>query len=528
MELSNVEMSIQNSISPSRSQKKSNNDNVQESNFNKFIKDNIKDTKHKGNIKDSEQIKSSGKKVESNKDYSLEESKNLQKKDEDSLRREDPLENKEVDIQNLEKETLSGAEKLQQEEKRINELVTEILSLFSANLTKLVNNSNVNIEQQSKVNGLLQGISNNENLVETTENKLSNLLVLLKKIDAVDFPKDLAQQILSVIDKDLTDEIDNGQTQNNTKNLFKLVENLSNPSESHETDDQVKLLVREKILENITYGRVNIDNPSIVRNQIDEEKINNNDALQRAINKLEALISNKSGRTLDNGTKDIHQGVINTQYTIYENQEGKIEVKPQEIYGDNISSSEESLLKKFIEGDKPESKISRAANFTHIMNEHRFNFSNVENGDKIPMHISKGTFNEDIVKAIKFMDLNGIKDLSIKIYPKELGEVFISVTMEQGALRATIKATNKDAVDMLNLGLKDINEKLTLNNSKVQSVDIGLYQDTTYFSNDNLNQHQQQQFRQSKKNNHSEQSQAIEDNIVSKESTDDREINLLA
>jgi len=39
---------------------------------------------------------------------------------------------------------------------------------------------------------------------------------------------------------------------------------------------------------------------------------------------------------------------------------------------------------------------------------------------------------------------------------------------------------------MLSLGLKDINEKLNGNNIKIESVNIGLYEeDTTYFAHEN-------------------------------------------
>ncbi|HAR85709.1 MAG TPA: flagellar hook-length control protein FliK, partial [Clostridium sp.] len=103
-----------------------------------------------------------------------------------------------------------------------------------------------------------------------------------------------------------------------------------------------------------------------------------------------------------------------------------------------------------------------------------------------PIAITKSDLNNDVIKALSYMDKNGVKDLTVKIYPKELGEISISVSMEQGALKAMIKATSKETVEMLALGLKDINEKLNGNNIKIQSVDIGLYEeDTTYYAHGN-------------------------------------------
>nr|WP_245353126.1 flagellar hook-length control protein FliK [Clostridium punense] len=126
------------------------------------------------------------------------------------------------------------------------------------------------------------------------------------------------------------------------------------------------------------------------------------------------------------------------------------------------------------------------------------------------------------------MDLNGIKDLSVKIYPKELGEVFISVTMEHGALKASIKATSKDAVEMLNLGLRDINEKINFDNSKIQSVDIGLYnEDTTYFSNGNLNQNQQHESEQFMRKNSRNQDMLVEEEVIMEPIMHESAVNLL-
>lgn len=151
---------------------------------------------------------------------------------------------------------------------------------------------------------------------------------------------------------------------------------------------------------------------------------------------------------------------------------------------DSKFSKETAILNKVINGEEKDSKVTRAADFMSYF-ENSVQKSGEVSSEK-PIAITKSELNNDVIKALSYMDKNGVKDLTVKIYPKELGEISISVSMEQGALKAMIKATSKETVEMLALGLKDINEKLNGNNIKIQSVDIGLYEeDTTYYAHGN-------------------------------------------
>jgi len=147
-------------------------------------------------------------------------------------------------------------------------------------------------------------------------------------------------------------------------------------------------------------------------------------------------------------------------------------------------SKETAILNKVINTEDKDSKVTRVADFMSSLENNILKSGEV--ASEKPIVITKSELNSDVIKALSYTDKNGIKDLTVKIYPKELGEISISVSMEQGALKAMIKATSKETVEMLALGLKDINEKLNGNNIKIQSVDIGLYEeDTTYFAHEN-------------------------------------------
>lgn len=147
-------------------------------------------------------------------------------------------------------------------------------------------------------------------------------------------------------------------------------------------------------------------------------------------------------------------------------------------------SKETAILNKVINTEEKDSKVTRVADFMSSLENNILKSGEV--ASEKPIAITKSELNSDVIKALSYMDKNGIKDLTVKIYPKELGEISISVSMEQGALKAMIKATSKETIEMLSLGLKDINEKLNGSNIKIESVNIGLYEeDSTYFAHEN-------------------------------------------
>ncbi|MEG0133729.1 MAG: flagellar hook-length control protein FliK [Clostridium sp.] len=235
----------------------------------------------------------------------------------------------------------------------------------------------------------------------------------------------------------------------------------------------------------------------------DEEFLENNSALIKGllegtsedengdlINKLQQLIKlsqNKENEIVPKNDKV--SNLDNTSKILNANNEESQNSAEKNSNQDNTSkkdefSKESQILSKVINGNEKESKVTRVADFMAVFENNILDIEGVSN--EKPLAMSKSNLNNDVIKALAYMDKNGIKDLTVKIYPKELGEVSISVSMEQGTLKAMIKATSKEAVDMLALGLKDINEKIGSTDIKIQSVDIGLYEDdTTYFAQQN-------------------------------------------
>lgn len=97
--------------------------------------------------------------------------------------------------------------------------------------------------------------------------------------------------------------------------------------------------------------------------------------------------------------------------------------------------------------------------------------------------INKATFADDLIKDVKFMNTNSLKELTVKVNPGNLGEITIKLVQEDGVIKANLKANSKDTTALISQNLSDIKKQLGEQNLKIADVNIELYQDdTTFFS----------------------------------------------
>lgn len=190
------------------------------------------------------------------------------------------------------------------------------------------------------------------------------------------------------------------------------------------------------------------------------------------------------------------------------------------IKDNHKSSFEEKFLGNLISGDKDEMKILKAVNFMN-----QFQDTNTLSTGKVETPnfvIDKNNFTVDIVKSMKFMETNNIKNLTVTMSPKELGEITIKLTVESGIMKAFISAQNKDTFNLLNSNMQDISDKLKNMDIKIQSLDINIYEDSTFFSKEsNKKNNSQQQANDSKTNSVLEEKEDVirSDNYAIEQST---------
>lgn len=189
---------------------------------------------------------------------------------------------------------------------------------------------------------------------------------------------------------------------------------------------------------------------------------------------------------------------------------------------DKSSSSKElKLLEDIInQKDKPikDMQIDKLLNRMNISSNSLKGLGNLEiNGQDTV---------KEVVRVIKFMDKANIKELTLKINPKELGTITIKLTMEAGIMKANLTPTNKDTYNLLNKNLSELKSLMSDSNIKVQEVSINIYNDdTTYFSS-NFNENS---FAQNQKDRNTsgenKNNSFIEENFNEEDHSDVLEVN---
>lgn len=149
------------------------------------------------------------------------------------------------------------------------------------------------------------------------------------------------------------------------------------------------------------------------------------------------------------------------------------------------SSDEEVFLKSLIEGEEKTTKVDL------MFKTDNKNFTDIIQGKSIeetPM-INKKTMVEDIIKAIKYMERNAQKELTVKIYPKELGEISIKIVEAVGeaGIKANITATSKETYSILTANINELKQSIANSEIKISEVNISLYNQDTTFHRDETN-----------------------------------------
>ena len=147
---------------------------------------------------------------------------------------------------------------------------------------------------------------------------------------------------------------------------------------------------------------------------------------------------------------------------------------------------EEDILAKLMTMDEDINKVEDyivedTPIFTEVLNSKNDVASNIISEVK-PVAVSRETVATDVVSNVKYMVKNQVEQLTVKIYPKELGEITIKIISEDGIMKADIKSTSKETYNLLNSNMEEIKKHLSNESLIIKEVNIGLYEDTTYYS----------------------------------------------
>lgn len=304
------------------------------------------------------------------------------------------------------------------------EQLSLIISLLPSIVEKLPNES-INLEKVvESINNTF--IKETDFVIDLGENLIVNDKNNLKDIQSI------LNEFVRVLDEDIMPNLDNQVLKEDLSKLENEIEVFNNILSSNIPNSDEKSVVGLK---------------SIIKEKINVAESNSNIVVDKEIEDEVTHIPVVEEEASDNGSE----------------------------FSKKSFDNEEKVLNSII-NDGEDKKVT--TKFTLMSN--NISSSNVEKVE-VPKVINRGNMVEDIIKSVKYMTSNNIKELVVRINPKDLGEVAIRIVQEDGIMKANLKASSKETYSILSQNLGDIKRYLGEQNIKIQQVDISLYEDTTYF-----------------------------------------------
>ncbi|UWD48910.1 flagellar hook-length control protein FliK [Clostridioides difficile] len=173
---------------------------------------------------------------------------------------------------------------------------------------------------------------------------------------------------------------------------------------------------------------------------------------------------------------------------------------------------------------------NKSGNFGQVINK-SIDMNKIKN-DNVNLKQIESNVMDDSIKAIKHMKTNDIQELTIRLRPKELGDMNIQLLKDNESMKAVVTVFNKDVFDSINKNITDLKQHLELTNVNIKDVSVQMHSDNRSTS-DTFDKAFEQQNRQNNKENMNKQDTnnkrnniVIEDEI--KENIDDDRVDLLA
>ncbi|MDO5518129.1 MAG: flagellar hook-length control protein FliK [Clostridium sp.] len=216
--------------------------------------------------------------------------------------------------------------------------------------------------------------------------------------------------------------------------------------------------------------------------------------MKQLLEQLSASLNDDSNENMNNGISDIISRL--DEMLENSNNQGKA-VSAEELSNHNSNeenddnsagmadkrsdSKEDKFLNSLLDdnSDSIDNKINLFAGRTQSVQG--------QNGEVRGLTVNKATFADDLIKDVKFMSTNNIKELTVKVNPGNLGEITIKLVQEDGLMKANLKANSKETTALLSQNLAEIKKELGDQNIKIAEVNIELYnEDTTFFKNESF------------------------------------------
>lgn len=394
------------------------------------------------------------------------------------------------------------------------------LNAVVANMGKVDNNSNVNGDNSVKTenkssNGNFKSVmsSKEDSLSKTTEDNKTTVENVSKDINEAIDKTEVIEKIENGTKEEIIEEvmvllqalnipvIDNSNLpikiyleSGNTSSLdcINTLKNINYLSEIADLNISSELINNNNsnVLENIDLNEetssniINLPIKEIVKTlNLEEDKVVTTDNIDKILTVLcdkdgNEIKKDKFIKVVDSSKgeskKDTSQGVEMLKM-VFNIDKSNGEQKGEEDILAKLMTMDEDINKveDYIVEDTPI--------FTEVLNSKNDVASSLISEVK-PVAVSRETVATDVVSNVKYMVKNQVEQLTVKIYPKELGEITIKIISEDGIMKADIKSTSKETYTLLNSNMEEIKKHLSNESLIIKEVNISLYEDTTYYS----------------------------------------------
>lgn len=351
----------------------------------------------------------------------------------------------------------------------------------------------LNSKKESRVND--KDSRNNDKQSVTDSDKSSKIEELKSKIKELkeevkdgncdekkvsDILAELLIALNSLLDKNDVSEVLNADENNDI--LGKLIEQLT--SDNSEGNNLLKQLV-EMLSSDEAQSSLGSDTLKDMKELLqqlsasltDDSNENINKGITDIISKLDEMLQNSDEQGKNTiTTEELFKQSNSNQDSSMENDDNNAGMTDKKS-----NSKEDKFLNSLIEDkkDSVDNKINLFATRTQSVQ--------AQNTEVRGLNINKATFADDIIKDVKFMSTNNLKELTVKVNPGNLGEITIRLVQEDGLMKANLKANSKETTALLAQNLAEIKKEIGDQNIKISEVNIELYnEDTTFFKNESF------------------------------------------
>lgn len=278
----------------------------------------------------------------------------------------------------------------------------------------------------------------------------------------------------------LTDLQENSNVLENSQDLFSNLLNILNKTDVIENVDVDTLKFTEKLLSEIA-SRLNDETANNLTNSTTLTEVVN-----ETVNKLNELLNSN---VKNNDELSLQNNSLNNVYKVIESTNSNEANNNSDSQSYSSSDSkDEKILESILKDSSEEMKVPLFTTTTTVMN----NGTGAVVETKQTVNIN--TMAADVVKSVKYMAANDMREMIVKVNPGNLGEITIKLVEENGEMRLNMKAASKETYSLLVQQSSDIKNQLSDQNIKIQEVNISLYEeDTTFFKDGEFSRSFQEQ-----------------------------------